>query len=246
MPDMSAAILADIHSNATALMAVLEDIDRRGGADELWLLGDIVGYGPDPHRCIDILRHFTCFGVIGNHDLAALDKAPLNLFAPDAAEAIRWTIRQLSADDALFLSRLPERLERGSFIIVHGSPRRPVWEYLLSISIARENFATLSTPYCFVGHTHAALGFKKDPEGVSAIHLTENIGLALGKTPLILNPGSVGQPRDGDPRASYAIYYPEDGMFKLHRVVYDIAAVQDRMLKAGLPARLASRLAHGS
>jgi predicted phosphodiesterase len=121
---MRCAILADIHSNATALMAVLEDVDRRGGVDELWCLGDIVGYGPDPHRCIEILRQFKCVGVAGNHDLAAIEKTGLSSFDPDAAQAIRWTMRQISTEDALFLTRLETMIQRDTFTLVHGSPRQ--------------------------------------------------------------------------------------------------------------------------
>lgn len=242
---MRCAILADIHSNATALMAVLEDADRRGGVDELWCLGDIVGYGPDPHRCLEILGRFKCMGVCGNHDLAVLEQTGLASFDPDAAQAIRWTMRQLSTAEALFLGRLQPKFEKDGFTLVHGSPRQPVWEYLISLSSARENFSCFTTPYCLVGHTHLPMGFKKEDGGVSALPLSESIGLVLGKTSLILNPGSVGQPRDNDPRASYAIYDSESGIFRLHRVPYDIKAVQERMWSYGLPPRLSSRLEHG-
>jgi diadenosine tetraphosphatase ApaH/serine/threonine PP2A family protein phosphatase len=242
---MRYAILADIHSNATALMAVLEDADRRGGVDELWCLGDIVGYGPDPHRCLDILRQFKCTGVAGNHDLAALEQTGLANFDPDAAQALRWTIRQLSTEDALFLKRLETRIEKEGFTLVHGSPRQPVWEYMASLSSARENFSCFTSPYCLVGHTHVPMGFKKEGGAMSAFSLSENIGMVLGKGPLILNPGSVGQPRDNDPRASYATYDSQSGVFRLHRVPYDVAAVRERMWGCGLPVRLASRLEHG-
>jgi diadenosine tetraphosphatase ApaH/serine/threonine PP2A family protein phosphatase len=242
---MRCAILADIHSNATALMAVLEDADRRGGVDELWCLGDNVGYGPDPHRCLEILRQFRCAGVAGNHDLAAIEQTGLASFDPDAAAAIRWTMRQLSTEDALFLTRLQPKIEQDGFTLVHGSPRQPVWEYVISLSSARENFSCFTTPYCLVGHTHIPMGFKKEAGGVSAFPLSESIGVVLGKSSLILNPGSVGQPRDSDPRASYATYDSAGGIFRLHRVPYDIAAVRERMWDCGLPMRLASRLEHG-
>jgi len=242
---MRYAILADIHSNATALMAVLEDADRRGGVGELWCLGDIVGYGPDPHRCLEILRQFKCVGVAGNHDLAAIEKTGLASFDPDAAQAIRWTMRQISTEDALFLSRLQPTIEKAGFTLVHGSPRQPVWEYVVSLSSARENFPCFSTPYCLVGHTHIPMGFKKEAGSISAVPLSESVGQVLGKALLILNPGSVGQPRDNDPRASYATYDSDSGIFRLHRVSYDTAAVRERMWGCGLPVRLASRLEHG-
>jgi diadenosine tetraphosphatase ApaH/serine/threonine PP2A family protein phosphatase len=226
-------------------MAVLEDVDRRGGADELWLLGDIVGYGPDPHRCIDILRRFKCVGVSGNHDLAVLEQISLTSFDPDAAEAVRWTMRHMSAEDALFLTRLEPVLETGGFTLVHGSPRQPAWEYIISLGTARENFPCFKTTYCLVGHTHIPMSFKQEAGSTSAAPLSENIGLVLGKASLILNPGSVGQPRDNDPRSSYATYESESGIFRLHRVPYDIASVRERMWHSGLPVRLASRLERG-
>jgi diadenosine tetraphosphatase ApaH/serine/threonine PP2A family protein phosphatase len=184
-------------------------------------------------------------GVMGNHDLAVLEKTSLAAFEPDAAAAVRWTMRQISTEDALFLSRAPERLECQGFTLVHGSPRRPVWEYLASLSSARENFSGFTTPVCLTGHTHLPMGFKQEVGGVSAIPLSESIGLVLGKQTLILNPGSVGQPRDSDPRAAYATYDSGSSVFRLHRVPYDIKSVQERMWSAGLPVRLAARLEHG-
>jgi diadenosine tetraphosphatase ApaH/serine/threonine PP2A family protein phosphatase len=120
-----------------------------------------------------------------------------------------------------------------------------VWEYLVSLSSARENFPHFTTPYCLVGHTHIPMGFKKEAGMVSAVSLSESIGLVPGETPFILNPGSVGQPRDSDPRASYATYDSDSGVFRLHRVPYDIAAVKERMWSCGLPVRLSSRLERG-
>jgi predicted phosphodiesterase len=242
---MHCAILADIHSNSTALMAVLDDVDRRGGVDELWLLGDIVGYGPDPHRCLDILRRFKCVGVSGNHDLAVLEKIGISSFDPDAAEAVRWTMRHISAEDALFLTRLEPMIEIDGFTLVHGSPRQPAWEYMISLSTARENFSAFKTLYCLLGHTHVPMGFKKEAGSTSSFPLSESIGLVLGKASLILNPGSVGQPRDNDPRASFATFDSGSGVFRLHRVPYDIQSVRERIWSSGLPVRLATRLEHG-
>ncbi len=226
-------------------MAVLRDADRRGGVDELWCLGDIVGYGPDPHKCLEILRSFKCVGIAGNHDLAVLEKTGLSSFDPDAAQAIRWTMSQITAEDASFLNRLETTVEKDGFTLVHASPRQPVWEYMGSLSSARENFSCFTTPYCLVGHTHIPMGFKKDAGMVSAVSLSESIGLVLGEASLLLNPGSVGQPRDSDPRASYATYDSGSGVFRLHRVPYDVAAVRERMWNCGLPVRLSSRLERG-
>jgi len=242
---MRYAILSDIHANATALMAVMDDIAHRGGVDELWCLGDIVGYGPDPHRCLEILRQFECVGVIGNHDLAVLEQTRLGSFDTDTAHALQWTASQLTAADTLFLAGLQSMAVKDSFTLVHGSPRQSAWEYVLSISTARENFPYFATPYCLVGHTHIPAVYRKEGSAVSAVALSESVGLVLGNAHMILNPGSVGQPRDNDPRASYAIYDSHVGIFRLHRVPYDIASVRERIWKCGLPARLVSRLEYG-
>ncbi|MCL2140110.1 MAG: metallophosphatase family protein [Dehalococcoidia bacterium] len=245
MATMRYAILADIHANATALSAVLEDVDYRGGVDELWCLGDIVGFGPDPHDCIEILRKFNCVCVSGNHDFSALEQNKLSSYDSDSAMVLSWTASQLTAEDTQFLSQAKIKTEKDNFTLVHGSPRQPLWEYVLSISIARENFPYFTTPYCIVGHTHVPIAYKKEGSTISSVLLSENIGLILGDVPMILNPGSVGQPRDGDSRASYAIYDSAVGVFRLHRVPYDLVSVRERIWGKGLPVRLASRLERG-
>ncbi len=243
---MRYAIIADIHANLAAFTAVLDDIERRGGVEELWCLGDVVGYGPDPHQCIELLRQHKHVCVAGNHDWAAIGKLALSDFNPDAAAACRWTAKQLKAKDVVYLEGLPLVIEKEDFTLVHGSPRQPIWEYLLSLSGAKENFAYFKSPFCLIGHSHVPLVFKHGETGdCSFIPFSPDIGLVLGKRRLIINPGGVGQPRDGDPRASYAICDTETKMMRLYRVPYDIGDTQNRMVKHNLPLRLVARLSQG-
>jgi len=242
---MHYAIIADIHANLAAFTAVLEDMAHRGEVEEVWCLGDVVGYGPDPHQCIERLRQCNHVCVAGNHDWAAIGKIDTASFNPDAA-ACHWTARQLSTEDIEYLKSLPLTIEKGDFTLVHGSPREPIWEYILSTGIARENFNFLQTQYCLIGHSHIPLVFKDEVDSCSFSQPSPNIGLMLGKSRLIINTGGVGQPRDGDPRASYAIYDSEARVLRFYRVPYDIAATQDKMVQAGLPIPLASRLDYGT
>jgi diadenosine tetraphosphatase ApaH/serine/threonine PP2A family protein phosphatase len=239
------AIIADIHANLNAFEAVLDDIEGRGGVDELWCLGDIVGYGPDPHECIELLRQYNHVCVAGNHDWAAIGKVSTADFNPDAALACQWTANQLTERDIKYLEKLPLEIDKDSFKLVHGSPREPIWEYVISTSIARENFKFFRAPYCLVGHSHVPFVFREEDGSCTSSRLVDNVGLAVGESRLILNPGGVGQPRDGDPRASYAIYDSESRMVRLHRIPYDIIITQDRMMERGLPVRLAVRLQYG-
>ena len=243
---MRYAIIADIHANLAAFTAVLDDIDRRGGVAEVWCLGDMVGYGPDPDECIGLLRKPGHICIVGDNDWAVAGKLNLSALDPDTAAACRWTIEQLSPEDKAYLGNLPQLIELGDFTLVHGSPREPIWEYLLSVSNARENFDFFQTRYCLVGHSHVPLLFKQGETGsCSFSQPSTDIGLALGEGRLIFNPGGVGQPRDGDPRASYAIYESEARIVRLYRVPYDIEATQARMLEHKLPIRLIDRLSYG-
>lgn len=242
---MRYAVIADIHSNLAAFAAVLKDIKQKGGVDEIWCLGDIVGYGPDPHECIELLRQYKHVCVAGNHDLAAIGKIDTALFNLDAAAACQWTARQLSPDDIKYLENLPLTIEKDDFTLVHGSPREPIWEYVVSISIAARNFDYFKSKYCLVGHSHEPAVFKDENGNCLALKLSPGIGLVLGEHRMIINPGGVGQPRDGDPRASYAIYESEGRVIRLYRITYDISATQDRMMKARLPIQLVTRLQYG-
>jgi diadenosine tetraphosphatase ApaH/serine/threonine PP2A family protein phosphatase len=240
---MRHALLADIHGNLTAFKAVLRDIEAKGGVDELWCLCDIVGYGPDPSACIAQLRDYPHRCVAGNHDWAAVGKVDISDFNPDAAEACRWTGKQLSVDDIEYLESLPLTLTNGDFTIAHGSPREPIWEYILSTRTANENLRFFETRYCLIGHSHVPLLFEQD--GETCLHKELPTELRLGENRLIVNPGGVGQPRDGDPRAAYAVYDESDRVIYYYRVPYDIADTQERMEKKGLPTFLVNRLSRG-
>jgi len=240
------AIIADIHANLAAFTAVLDDIKRRGGVEEMWCLGDVVGYGPDPHQCIELLRQYSHVCVAGNHDWAAIGKIDASDFNPDAATACHWTAKQLSPGDVKYLDSLPLVIHRGDFTLVHGSPRDPIWEYLLSTSSAKENFAYFQSQFCLVGHSHMPLIFDYSEAGACSLsEFPADTTLMLAKNRLIINPGGVGQPRDGDPRASYAIYDSEIRTVTHYRVPYDIGVTQARMVEYRLPMRLVARLSYG-
>ncbi|MFC1940312.1 metallophosphoesterase family protein [Chloroflexota bacterium] len=243
---MRYAIIGDIHANLAAFTAVLADIERQGEIEKVWCLGDIVGYGPDPHDCIELLRQTNHVCVAGNHDWAAIGKIDTAEFNPDAAVACHWTAQQLSSTDVEYLGSLPLVIEEGDFTLVHGSPREPIWEYLLSTSLAKENFAYFKSQFCLVGHSHVPLVFSLRENGACSFgHCVTDVALVLGKNRLIINPGGVGQPRDSDPRASYAIYDSEIRQVRLYRVDYNIRSTQDKMMAQGLPIRLVARLTKG-
>ena len=242
---MRYAIVADIHSNLAAFRAVLDDIKLKGEVAEIWCLGDVVGYGPDPHQCLQLLQQYRHICVAGNHDWAAIGKLDTSDFNPDAATACHWTAQQLSPEDMHYLESLPLVIERDDFTIVHGSPREPIWEYLVSTTSAKQNFAHFQSQFCLVGHSHVPLVFKYDEGACLLSDFPADSVLTLAEERLIINPGGVGQPRDGDPRASYAIYDSEAGTIYHYRVTYDIGATQSRMMEYGLPRRLAVRLDYG-
>ena len=243
---MRYAIIADIHANLAAFLAVLVDIERRGEVDEVWCLGDIVGYGPEPHQCIELLRQTNHVCVAGNHDLASIGKVETYEFNPDAVAAVQWTAKQLTPRDISYLEDLPMVMEKDDFTLVHGSPREPIWEYIMSISGAEQNFAYFKSKFCLVGHTHAPMVFSYGKDGSCTFsQFSPNKEFVLGENRLIINPGAVGQPRDGDPRASYAIYDSKTEKIGLYRVPYDVGATQARMVEESLPMRLVARLSHG-
>jgi predicted phosphodiesterase len=241
---MRYAILADIHSNLNAFRAVIDDINRRGGFQRIWCLGDIVGYGPEPHECIQLLREYDHICVAGNHDWACIGKISTEEFNQVAAEACDWTQRKLNDDDIGYLSDLPETVIKGDFTLVHGSPRNPLTEYLISDLDAEENLSYFNTPYCLIGHSHVPLVFEKN-DIVIFTRLVEGVPVELGDNRVIINPGGVGQPRDNDPRAAYAIYDSDSGILEHFRVEYDIQGTQEKMSEAGLPQLLITRLAYG-
>jgi predicted phosphodiesterase len=245
--NMRYAAISDIHSNLTAFQAVLQDIEARGGVQRIWCLGDIVGYGPDPKECIELLRQYDHVCVAGNHDWGAIAKIEIDDFNPEAAAACRWTGLHLGPQEVDYLSHLPPMFSEGDFTLVHGSPREPIWEYLVSTYSAKVSFDYFKTRFCLVGHSHVPIFFEYLANGGECLlhELTPAATISLGVNRLIINPGGVGQPRDGDPRASYAIYDSDQNLIWHYRVPYDIALTQQRMNEQGLPHRLAARLSHG-
>ncbi len=247
---MRTLIVSDIHSNLQAFDAVLDDADQRGGCDVVWFLGDLVGYGADPGPCIDRLRSLPHVAIAGNHDHAAIGKLNPDLFNGAARAAALWTAQQLTDDERDYLVGLPEVRTDEPFTLVHGSLRDPVMEYLISEPAALATFALLETPFCLVGHSHYPLVWTES-EGRADLELLDpSVPLTLnGRRRVIVNPGSVGQPRDGDWRASYLFYDSAagsgDGVLEHRRVEYDIITAQNRILAAGLPDSLAVRLADG-
>ena len=242
---MRLAILADIHSNLAAFEAVLGDAKNRGGFDKIWCLGDMVGYGPEPNQCIKRLREFQHVCIAGNHDWAAIGKMDTSEFNPVAAVAAHWTAEQLTAESKDYLLGLPLILHEDGFTLAHGSPREPIWEYLLSARAAKENFAYFETPYCLVGHSHIPLIFELVEDDAVYLELRE-AEFKLSEKRMIVNPGSVGQPRDGNPDSAYGFYDDQLKRYVLKRVPYDIHTVKKKIIRAGLPAILAHRLSEGA
>lgn len=246
---MRALIVSDVHSNLEAFDAVLADADANGGYDTIWFLGDLVGYGADPGPCISRLRSLPHVAVAGNHDHAVTGKLNPDLFNGAARAAALWTADRLTDDEMAYLADLPEVQTVGDFTHVHGSLRDPVMEYLISEPAALATFALLETPFCLVGHSHYPLVWTEYERGAHVALLDADAPLALqAGQRVIINPGSVGQPRDGDWRASYLMYDGEvgdAGILGHRRVEYDIATAQAKIRAAGLPESLADRLARG-
>ena len=239
---MRVLVLSDIHSNLAAFEAVLS---AAGEVDQVWCMGDLVGYGPDPNECVERIREFPHICVAGNHDWGVLGKLDLNDFNPNARQACLWNREQLSTENRQYLDDLDERIVQDDFTLVHGSPRWPIWEYISVPAEAAPNFGFFETTYCFVGHTHAPIIFIETEDSCQAAALPQDRPVALGPERLIINPGGVGQPRDGDPRASYLILDTEHLIIEHHRIEYPIEDTQKRMLKAGLPLQLIARLGVG-
>ena len=242
---MRALILSDIHSNLEAFLAVLEDARNRGGFDEVWVLGDTVGYGPDPGACIELLSQHDCVSVVGNHDLAAVGMLSTDDFNSHARIAAEWTASRLTSEQVQFLSSLPEVVQREGFTMVHGSLRGPVVEYLVSPNAAMATFRLLESRFCIVGHSHIPFICRERDPISSFESFPEGEAVRLDRDRLIINPGGVGQPRDGDPRPSYAMYDSDEETVERHRVSYEIEVTQEKMRRAGLPEALIQRLSFG-
>lgn len=242
---MRILVCSDIHANLAAFEAVLAEA---GSVDEIWCLGDVVGYGPEPNECCERVRNlpkYLCLA--GNHDWAALGKLDVHDFNSDARMAVLWTQDQLTPANRRWLEELPERIAtlEERFTLVHGSPRYPIWEYILDARIAAANFAHFDTRVCLVGHTHVPVIYRQSGSQTERVPFEVGSPFSLGDARLLLNPGSVGQPRDGDPRASYAVLDTDAGTWTFCRVAYPIEATQAKMVRANLPPRIIARLSFG-
>jgi diadenosine tetraphosphatase ApaH/serine/threonine PP2A family protein phosphatase len=240
---MRTLIVSDIHSNIVALKAVLEEADLVEPVERVLCLGDTVGYGPAPMACLEALWERNTLSIMGNHDAAVAGVLDVSRFNTYAAEAAQWTTGQLGEEAISWLAALPEKVVDDSFLLVHGTPRAPLWDYLMSYGQATDAWEATQAGEILVGHSHiqmifdANLGFEEPgPDGLV---------IPLGRARMVINPGSVGQPRDGDPRAAYGIYDDEFRKITLHRVPYDISATQRAMADVGLPEPLISRLSQG-
>ncbi len=287
---MRVLILSDIHANQVALESVLTA--AKDQYDALWCLGDVIGYGPNPNECVEIIRSESNICVIGNHDWAGLGRPGIDVdaFNPQARQAVLWTRDELTEKNRAYLDELSDQpvrpLENDVLVLTHASPRQPVWEYIMTPSIAMENFAAFSEQICLVGHTHKPAIYRwrlhklhsddshnDDPQGSESAEqnkknqetdesipvrqdvatvdfLRPQLGVSLALETsdthrLILNPGSVGQPRDNDARAAYAILDLEMMTWHYNRVAYPIELTQSQMRAANLPKRLIDRLSFG-
>jgi predicted phosphodiesterase len=242
---MRVAIVSDIHGNRHAFEAVLDDIDA-SGCEEMWCLGDLVGYGAEPDACVDLARRHASICLAGNHDLGVCGSLPLEQFSRGAALAARWTQDTIGPETLDYLKAL-EPLELGEAVgLYHASPRDPIWEYVLSALQADLCLDAQQHRVCLIGHSHVALSFVRLP-GQPASGETEKGGteLSLGEGEWLINPGSVGQPRDGDRRAGWLELDLDRWSAAYHRVEYDIEGAAAAIRAARLPDSLAERLSFG-
>jgi diadenosine tetraphosphatase ApaH/serine/threonine PP2A family protein phosphatase len=241
---MRIGLLSDVHANLPALQAVLADIDAAARADALWVTGDTVGYGADPSDVIALLRERGAVLVQGNHDRAVATGEGLDWFHERAADAARLHTKWLSAEERDFLGGLPLTTTIERFTLCHGSVRDPLWEYVTTASAAAASLAEATTPFACNGHTHVPALYVEENGEVRL--RTPGAGVSHALTPrAMLNPGSVGQPRDGDPRAAYAVLDTEEGTATFYRASYPIDEAQRRIRARGLPEMFAERLAFG-
>jgi diadenosine tetraphosphatase ApaH/serine/threonine PP2A family protein phosphatase len=244
---MRILLISDIHANLAALEAVIKDA---GKFEQIWCLGDVVGYGPEPNECINRLREFDLICLAGNHDLAVVGKTGLWDFTQTALDVIFWTRHWLTTANLDWLNSLPATalaVGRG-ITLVHASPRDPIWEYMVTREVARDNLDFIDTPICLNGHSHVPIMFRKPWDGLKVLEEPLRVNSPFRLTSydrVFINPGSVGQPRDDDPRASYALIDLDVMTFTHRRVQYDFSATQELMKQAKFPTRLIRRLRLG-
>jgi diadenosine tetraphosphatase ApaH/serine/threonine PP2A family protein phosphatase len=246
---MRCLVISDIHANLCAFEAVLKDTQTRAlSYDIVWCLGDLVGYGPDPDGCIDLLRTLPHICLAGNHDWAVIGRLDLRTFHESAAYVVKWTQEHLQPHNMNYLRAQPELMPHDDYLLAHASPREPIWEYITDVIVAEENFDSTTAPFVLVGHTHVPVVFVKDGR-TGNVHVampSANVPISLKRdSRYIINPGSVGQPRDGDPRAAYAILDTATGAWTPYRAEYAIKATQEKMKACHFPVRLVERLDYG-
>jgi predicted phosphodiesterase len=241
---MRILVVSDIHANLPAFEAVLKAAD--GQWDRIWCLGDLVGYGPYPNECISLLRKFDHVSLSGNHDWATLGKLDISEFNHDARSVVIWTRSVLEPESRIYLESLPPKRDLEAFTLAHASPRHPVWEYVIDYDTAAANFAYFDSPYCLIGHTHVPMHIVERRQGDLLINLPVNDELVSLETQrVMLNPGSVGQPRDDDPRAAYALLDTERLTWQFGRASYAVEKTQEQMRREGFPTALIERLTYG-
>jgi predicted phosphodiesterase len=244
MTPLRIAVISDIHANYHALEAVLAAIDAEA-PDEVWSLGDVVGYGPRPNRCCRIVAARASISLAGNHDLGVLGTEPIELFSPDAAAAARWSQSVLEPEPRAYLEELKPLLRRKDVELYHASPSDPVWDYVLTEEGAAEALALSTAPVVLIGHSHVPLALTMEGGFVAGGVATAETEIDLEGRRWLLNPGSVGQPRDGDPRAAWLLLDFDAQQALFRRVDYPIAETQREIRERGLPPLLATRLAMG-
>jgi diadenosine tetraphosphatase ApaH/serine/threonine PP2A family protein phosphatase len=240
------AVISDVHANLYALEAVLAEIDR-AQPEQIWCLGDTVGYGPRPNECCAIVEARCDLVLAGNHDLIALGSPEIDVedFNPEAGAASLWTREQLNAESRRFLESLDPTAEVEGVQLFHGSPRDPIWEYVLDEFTALYSLALTTAPLVLVGHSHISIALLLRREGLDGGHARDGHEARLDEGRWLVNPGSVGQPRDGDPRAAYLELAPDERRARFRRVAYPVGRTQEEIRERGLPEPLAERLAHG-
>ncbi len=241
---MRYGIFSDIHGNLEALQAVLAELDSRH-VDMKICLGDLVGYGPDPNECVEIVREQAQVILAGNHDHAAIGRVDTSYFNLYARQAVEWTARHLTPESKAFLESLPFEEYLDDFTVVHATPEDPRrWDYLTSVGDALRNFPKFKGQVCFVGHSHVPIVVALRSNGTCEVERDNPLSFRPGDR-YIVNVGSVGQPRDMNPDAAFAIYDDVAKEYELCRVPYDVAATQEKIIRAGLPYFLAERLGRG-
>jgi predicted phosphodiesterase len=242
---MKVAVISDIHANRQAFEAVLEAVADSDAA-EVWCLGDLVGYGADPDACVELARRYTAVCLAGNHDLAVLGEVPMKEFSRGASLAAQWTQEVISRENLDFLKGLRAKGKEGAIGLYHASPRDPVWEYVLSALLADLCMDAQAERVCLIGHSHVALSFvRNEGELTTGEPQREGALLDISSGEWLLNPGSVGQPRDGDPRAAWMLLDLENLSVSYKRTPYDVAGAASAIRAARLPASLAERLEYG-